>query len=403
MNLNQLIFKLLLLVIVVLPLSIPVSGYLLTGTVILALFDYFFLNKGKNKRKESWPKKIKITTLVLLAISAISLLFSRDMFASTYNYVYVVGQYVGIIFLITHYAYQRERLLLILKVFLGVGLVVAMYGIYQYVEGLAVIKGDWVDLQEFPELKQRVFATLGNPNILGSFLVMIASYCLAFFSVLPGGKRRIYLSVLFLVSVGCLALTFSRGNWLSLAAVMILYVMAFYHKAAIPLLAALMVLVITGWNMFYTRFISIFYAQDTSVALRFAYVESSLAMISDFPWGVGWYGYMFVFPEYDFYLNNPSVPMYHCHNLLLNITAELGIQGVIAFLLLLSLLMHGAWRLERQTVDYFEKGFARGYLLSIFGICISGLTDHTLFNIQLGILFWIFNTILMELLSKIEK
>jgi hypothetical protein len=40
-----------------------------------------------------------------------------------------------------------------------------------------------------------------------------------------------------------------------------------------------------------------------------------MAMIADTPWGVGWYGYMFAFPDYDFFLQNPDVPMYHCHNL----------------------------------------------------------------------------------------
>ena len=62
--------------------------------------------------------------------------------------------------------------------------------------------------------------------------------------------------------------------------------------------------------------------------LRFAYIESTVAMIPEHPWGVGWYGYQFAFPDYDFYLNDPTVIMYHCHNLYLNVAAELGIIGL---------------------------------------------------------------------------
>ena len=32
--------------------------------------------------------------------------------------------------------------------------------------------------------------------------------------------------------------------------------------------------------------------------------------------------------------------------------------------------------------------------MSMIGIAVSGLTDHTLFNIQLGMLFWLLNSLL---------
>ena len=128
--------------------------------------------------------------------------------------------------------------------------------------------------------------------------------------------------------------------------------------------------------------------------MRFSYVESTIAMIKDSPWGVGWYGYMYAFPDYDFYLQNPDVPMYHCHNLFLNITAELGIQGLVAFLFVVGLLVREAWFLAHADVEPWRRGIGRGYLMAMIGIAVSGLTDHTLFNIQLGMLFWLLNSLL---------
>ncbi|MEG0970402.1 MAG: O-antigen ligase family protein, partial [Acidaminococcaceae bacterium] len=75
-----------------------------------------------------------------------------------------------------------------------------------------------------------------------------------------------------------------------------------------------------------------FTATDTSVALRFSYVESSAWMIWEHPLGVGWYGYRYAFPDYDFYLQNAQVIMYHCHNLYLNVAAELGVVGLFILL-----------------------------------------------------------------------
>ena len=82
------------------------------------------------------------------------------------------------------------------------------------------------------------------------------------------------------------------------------------------------------------RLSSITSGEDTSAALRIAYFESTTAVIEDFPLGVGWYGYRFVYPDYNFYLEDTSVIMYHCHNIFLNVCAELGYHGLLVFLLI---------------------------------------------------------------------
>lgn len=143
------------------------------------------------------------------------------------------------------------------------------------------------------------------------------------------------------------------------------------------------------------RIISIFGTEDTSVALRFAYLESTLFIIKEHPWGVGWYGYQFIYPEYDFYLNNPDVIMYHCHNLLLNITAELGWHGLAVFLLLWFCIIWKAAELARFGKSRWLQGFGRGYLMASAGILVGGLTDHVYFNMQMGLLFWLFAILIM--------
>jgi len=112
---------------------------------------------------------------------------------------------------------------------------------------------------------------------------------------------------------------------------------------------------------------------------------------------------MFAFPDYDFYLRNPDVPMYHCHNLFLNITAELGVQGLAMFLLVMFFFVKQAWFLAHADVEPWRKGIGRGYMMSLIGIAVSGLTDHTLFNIQLGMLFWLMNSLLTVCAAHARK
>lgn len=139
---------------------------------------------------------------------------------------------------------------------------------------------------------------------------------------------------------------------------------------------------------------SIFSVTDTSAELRFMYLQSSLDMIQDHPLGVGWYGYQFAFPNYNFFISE-DVIMYHGHNMLLNITAELGIPGILLFLYVIFRLVLLAKEIRHRKASPWIRGVACGYLASLVGIFVSGLTDYTLFNIQLGMLFWAGNALLL--------
>lgn len=45
-------------------------------------------------------------------------------------------------------------------------------------QGISLLERlEWVDVEQFPELKTRVFSTLSNPNLLAAYLSM--SICIA--------------------------------------------------------------------------------------------------------------------------------------------------------------------------------------------------------------------------------
>ena len=87
--------------------------------------------------------------------------------------------------------------------------------------------------------------------------------------------------------------------------------------------------------------------------------------------------------------------MYHCHNLFLNIAAELGVPGLVLFLCAWLMMVVMAVKLVRRTGFLWIKAFSIGYLLMSLGIAIGGIGDHVLFNVRLGILFWVLNALLV--------
>ena len=363
----------------------------------------------------------------LLAISAASIYFSMDRFLSFWNWMYVVGQYAALVFVLLRYASvvdsdrcaaesdeqnacctkqlsMQEKLLLLwqcfgclprplqlIGAFLGVSLLVSVIGLAQKLFGVTA-EGIWVDPKQFPDIKVRVFSTLVNPNILAGYLVLVIAYSTAFFNQTKAYKKwRLAFLVTGLLAALCLLYTYSRGNWVACAVMLLAFCVLFCRKAFIPILGGGAAVLATGGTAVLHRLASIQggYGGDTSIALRMAYLKSTKWIIEEFPLGVGWYGYRFVYPTYNFYLADKSVIMYHCHNIFLNIWAELGAHGLLAFLVVWwGIFLPAAWRLAYHGRSLWLKAMGRGYVLATVGIIIGGLTDHVYFNTQMGLCFW---------------
>lgn len=370
---------------------------------------------------------------VLLAISAASIYFSMDRFLSFWNWVYVIGQYAALVFVLLRYASVVDsekclvnsdkcgadseglanaklttnnyslitknyklftnlpRPLQLIGAFLGVSLLVSVIGLVQKIFGVTA-EGIWVDPKQFPDIKVRVFSTLVNPNILAGYLVLVIAYSTAFFNQTKAYKKwRLAFLGTGLLAALCLLYTYSRGNWVACAVMLLAFCVLFCRKAFIPILGGGAAVLATGGTAVLHRLASIQggYGGDTSIALRMAYLKSTKWIIEEFPFGVGWYGYRFVYPTYNFYLADKSVIMYHCHNIFLNIWAELGAHGLLAFLVVWwGIFLPAAWRLAYHGRSLWLKAMGRGYVLATVGIIVGGLTDHVYFNTQMGLLFW---------------
>ena len=425
------IWYMLLFTVAVIPLEQEFTSFCVAMTFISAVLVGHV--KGRPQQESVLKPWQQGAFYALLLIAVVSVYFSLDRFLSFWNLVYVVGQYAALFFVLLRYAsvgnsekcivdseglantkqntknnslntnhyslitnYYKlftnlPRPLQLIGAFLSVSLLVSAIGIAQKIFGVTA-EGIWVDPAQFPDLKVRVFSTLVNPNILAGYLVLVVAYSTAFFNQTKAYKkwRLVFLATGLLAAV-CLLYTYSRGNWVACAVMLLAFCVLFCRKAFIPVLGGGAAALALGGQAVLQRLESIRggYGGDTSIALRMAYFKSTKWIIEEFPLGVGWYGYRFVYPTYNFYLADKNVIMYHCHNIFLNIWAELGAHGLLVFLVIwFGIFLPAGWKLAYHGRSLWLKAMGRGYVLATVGIIVGGLTDHVYFNTQMGLLFW---------------
>lgn len=332
---------------------------------------------------------------LLVVLSAASIWSSPDRGFSFYNYYNLMGRYILIYYLVVNNIRSSEQVKRLMWVMLASATIVSLYGFYQYFFGANVSAIEWVDGEQFPDLKMRVFSTLENPNLLAGFLVTMMAVGAGMGYKAETAKNKVTLFTLVTLFGGCLLLTYSRGAWLSLLAVIGMYGFLCNRKI-FWLLLLLPVIALFAHDALLERIMSIMNPTDTSSTLRLALWESTIAMIADKPLlGIGWGAYWMVYPDYDFFINNPNTKIFHAHNMYLNIAAEIGIPGLITFLAMMVGHVRLALSSVSGTAQYWSSGIMLGIAGAICGLIVNGFTDYVLFNIQLSMLFWLLNALIV--------
>jgi putative inorganic carbon (HCO3(-)) transporter len=382
-RLNLLIDASILAVVFFLPLSLDIATtFLVTGSLI-----WF----GKMLISRTWELgRLPFDHILALLIlfGTLSIAASPDRFFSFYNYGHLMGRYVLLYYLVSHNVKSFEQIKRLVGALLASAVIVSLYGFYQYILGVDANSFEWVDAQQFPDLKVRVFSTMQNPNLLAGFLVTIIAIAIGLGLQLTAGDQKLSMLALVLVLGGCLVLTYSRGAWVSLAVVIGAYGILYDRRILWLLLVGPAVMLC--FSEVSSRIVSIFHPTDTSSTLRLALWHSTLAMIGDNPLsGIGWGAYWLVYPQYDFFINDESTVIFHAHNMYLHLAAETGLPGLGAFVAFMYCHAHTAARLLRESHPAWVHGLLTGLVAAILGLAVSGLTDHILFSIQMSMLAWL--------------
>ena len=265
-------------------------------------------------------------------ISAISVFMSSARsFELIYNFLAFVGIYGLTYLMIGQNIRTREHVRILVQTLAFSALLVVLWGYFQYIFGIDTADMKWVDPEKFPELRNRVFSTLENPNVLAGYLDVFICLALGVLAKVTGKAQKIAMVIAIIMLAICLGMTYARGAYLTIAIVFVIY-------GIIQDWRILILFVIVSVSLFYYdsslihRLASVFEFTDSSEELRIGIWVSTIAMIADHPFiGIGWGAFKSVYPNYDYYLNGADVLIYHAHNIYLHYAAEVGIIGAMAF------------------------------------------------------------------------
>jgi O-antigen ligase len=267
---------------------------------------------------------------------------------------------------------------------------VAAYGVYQNYFGVA--DQTWQDSDMFSNISGRVVSTLENPNVLAEYLILLIPFMIISMFIAGNIKKSVPYTACALVSVMCLVYTWSRGSWLGIIFALFILFIILNRKTIVAYLGILLLVPFAPAVLPETiiqRITTIGNITDTSTSYRVSIWQASLKMIKDHLFwgiGVGMEAFRLVYPKYSL-AGIENAP--HSHNLYLQICVELGLFGLIVFLLAIFFFGQYCFTAIKKADDKYIKLTAAGGLCATMGFLLNGFTDYVWYNYRVYLIFWL--------------
>jgi putative inorganic carbon (HCO3(-)) transporter len=378
---------------------IPISSTAIEIFASLAILA-FIVKKILLPEFEFIKNHTHLFLLLFFAFCALSLINSGPYLKTSLEALFFKWlEYIFIFLIVEDTLTHQKRIRNAMAVLLFMGAVVGIDALFQRFLG-------WEFLRGRSEIQTRdgIYATAGpfkHYNNFATYLVCILSLGIA---LLFSGTRlwlrrsqarkityRTSLFFLILLLGLCLLFTFSRGGWLGLWVAMLL--MLFLSRKWKIILPFICIFILAVIFMPAVRERAIFTFQAGGDADRFQCWKVALAMIKENPFlGKGLGTFMA-----NFSLYTRSLFIQYAHNCYLQMWTEIGIFGLLSFLLFVGSILYKGVRVFRDSsLPSTSLGTGRGQSLAIllglicalFGFLVHSFFDTQLYSLQLSALFW---------------
>jgi O-antigen ligase len=349
--------------------------------------------------------------VAFVLISALSLLVSANRGVSIREFRVIIFEPVLLYVLLRQMRPQERQLLWLADALLLAGVVMSLFGLYQY-----FVSGDVI----VTEGVRRVHGVYSSPNNLSLLLGRIIPLAIAVPVVARSRRRWIYALAL-LPLLSCLFLTYSRGGWLlSLPAALLTVGLtrrvspspvlrpapagfgrgrycvspsvrrggrrATLLAVTVVVLCALLLLPLVGTQ----RFASLLDLEHGTTFRRLKLWEATWAMIRDHPiTGVGLDNFLYQYPHYMLAEAWQEPDLSHPHNILLDYWTRLGIAGVAVLIWLETAFFTLALRQYKRLPDGDARAIILGWIASMAAMLAHGLIDNSYFLVDLAFVFFL--------------
>lgn len=293
----------------------------------------------------------------------------------------------------------------LIGVYLLISLVVSVFGVNQSIYGAKQL-ATWVDVESSLAKTTRVYSYLGNPNLLGGYLLPAIAFSIAAFFIWRGWLRKSLAVVMVVVNTYCLQATYCRGAWIG--AVVMLIVTAgliyywlrpilpkFWRSWALPIVIGSLA-TIFGVAMLLSptlrdRALSVFSdRKDSSNNFRINVWAAVREMIQNRPilgYGPGDRVFKKIYPIYQV---SPKFSALGAYSVFMETIVEIGFVGFTCFIWMLVVILNcavsGLIRL-RQTRDT-QAFWLIAAIVSMVGIMSQGVADTVWYRPVIQTLWW---------------
>jgi len=150
-------------------LGIPIFSSLWDELVLVGLLAMLGISWLVSEVDTNELNKIDITKPLIILVLYGGMLIFLDLpyFAVGIEGFRASFQYIFAFFAAFFLLRNRVHMLTMLYIMVGIGLLMGLHGVYQYIAGVPM-PGNWVDAGE--NVRTRAFSIVGSPNVLGSYM-----------------------------------------------------------------------------------------------------------------------------------------------------------------------------------------------------------------------------------------
>jgi hypothetical protein len=332
-------------------------------------------------RKWLWSGWLTRSILFYFAVAFASAVFFNPVTLDAQRELMRLASYICFYYVVTDWLQTPANTRALLKVLMASTIVVALFGFYQAVSGgysalYDILYPIQEEIRQIPPWEGRITSFLEHYNGLAGYMNLVIPFCIAF--AMRGGSsalRRLGQWCFALASLALL-LTQSRGGLLAYVAILVVSACFFapdrksrMRRIAMVLVACLLAGIVAG--MFFERLTEI---DDFTTVSRLAIWGGAFTVFARSPiMGTGFGNLRMLMGGL---LSLPDGWTGDAHNLYLELLAETGIVGFMAFAILIIVAMRSALKQYRGSQDQFSKLIGFAIFAAFVGVLIHGTVDY---------------------------
>ncbi|MFA6271792.1 MAG: O-antigen ligase family protein [Patescibacteria group bacterium] len=368
----------------------------------LAIIEIVILSVFLIAATQTDDKKFKLPIILksLIFFLILSSLFSVYYYNSILTLVMYL-LFITAFWMIVQFVRSKEQFKLIIFIISTVALVAAINGI--------------VNFFELQDISVGVASFFGWRNVFAGFILLVLPITLTQFLAGKERKANVFFGITTLLLTVNLYLTFSQASWIAMTVVFFMLVWLSRKLPSKQLITRLSILIILSVVLVFSllqihtplsgeSIQSANVIQSNAVNNRIDYWKTSWEMFTNYPWtGVGIGNFETIYTHYQQNVWSFSVSP---HNNLLLYLSELGIFGLITFLIFLYSIFNKAKKVirktaaEDQTLYYYAVGVTGGIIAS-FGHSLTDIDWEIpalllLWFIEVGIIFALHRSLFEE-------